>query len=164
MTKAMYPGGFDPPTNGHLDIVDRAARLFDEVVIAVTATSRERELFTVETRVALLRDATSDHANVSVTQFEGLAVNFAHEIGAAVMVRGIRALTDFTAEFDMALMNNKMAPDIDAVFLMSRARNLFISASRIREIASLGQAVHDLVPPKVNAALVERFGPPRTGR
>lgn len=160
MTKALYPGGFDPPTDGHLDIVDRASRLFDEVVVGVFG--RNSQLFTIEERVELMSEATRSYSNVKVTSFEGLMVKYALDIGAGVVVRGIRALTDFHSEFDMWVMNNKMAAEIDSVYFMTRARHLYISASRIRELASLGQSVEDLVPPNVSAALTERFGPPRT--
>jgi pantetheine-phosphate adenylyltransferase len=160
MTTALYPGGFDPPTNGHLDIVSRAARLFDEVVVGVFG--RSQELFTIEERVALMKEATKHHENVTVTSFEGLMVGYALEIDASVIVRGLRALTDFAAEFDMALMNNKMASELDSVFFMTRARHLYISASRVRELAALQQSVSDLVPDHVSAALIERFGPPVT--
>ncbi len=160
MTKALYPGGFDPPTNGHLDIVARASRLFDEVVVGVFG--RSQELFTIEERVALMTEATEGFENVTVTSFEGLMVKYALDIGAPVVVRGLRALTDFQAEFDMAFMNNKMAPEIDAAYFMTRARNLYISASRVRELAALKQSVEDLVPASVAAALEEKFGPPET--
>ena len=155
MSTAVYPGGFDPVTNGHLDILQRASALFDDVVIAVYG--RENQLFTVEERVGLLETATRDFKNVRVDSFEGLIVNYAIDIGASVLVRGIRAVTGFEAEFDMALMNKKMAPDLESVFLMAGHQHLFISASRIRELASLGQPVGDLVP----AALNEKFGPPQ---
>lgn len=158
--KALYPGGFDPPTVGHLDIVERASRLFDEVVVGVFG--RKDELFTIEERVVLMTEATQHFENVTVTSFDGLMVRYAQEIEAPVVVRGMRALTDFAAEFDMALMNNKMAPDIDAVYFMTRARHLYISASRIRELAALHQSVEDLVPPNVFQALEGKFGPPQT--
>ncbi len=160
MTKALYPGGFDPATNGHLDIVGRASRLFNEVVVGVFG--RSQQLFTIEERVALMKEATKQHENVTVTSFEGLMVRYALEIDASVIVRGMRALTDFAAEFDMALMNNKMASELDSVFLMTRIRHLYISASRVRELAALKQSVSDLVPENVSAALIERFGPPET--
>ena len=160
MAKALYPGGFDPPTNGHMDIVERAAGLFEEVVVGVFG--RDDQLFAIEERVALMREATVGFGNVTVTSFDGLMVQFAQGIGASVVVRGLRALTDFSAEFDMALMNHKMAPDIDAIYFMPRARYLYISASRIRELAGLRQSVEDLVPSHVARALEARFGPPQT--
>ena len=159
MTSALYPGRFNPVTNGHLDIVSRAASLFTDVIVAVY----EREPvdgFTVAERVALLRAVTQDLANVRVDSFEGLLVSYARRIGATVLVRGIRAMTDFEGEFDMAMMNKKMAPEIESVYLMTSLEHQFISASRIREIAALGYPVDDLVPAPVAAALAEKFGGP----
>ena len=159
MTSALYPGRFNPVTNGHLDIVSRAAALFTDVVVAVY----EREPvdgFTVAERVALLRAVTQDFANVRVDSFEGLLVSYARRIGTTVLVRGIRAVTDFEGEFDMALMNKKMAPEVESVYLMTSLEHQFISASRIREIAALGYPVDDLVPAPVAAALAEKFGGP----
>ena len=138
MTKALYPGGFDPPTVGHLDIVERSARLFDEVVVGVFG--RSSELFTIDERSALMTEATAHLQNVTVTQFDGLMVKYALDIDAPVVVRGLRALTDFAAEFDMAMMNAKMAPEIDQAYFMTRSRHLYISASRIRELAALKQS------------------------
>lgn len=158
MTIALYPGGFDPITNGHLDIVQRAAGMFDEVVMAIYG--RNRELFTVEERLGLIVEATKHCPNVRANFFEGLVVNYADEVGASVLVRGIRAMTDFETEFDMALMNKKMAPHIESVFLMTGHEHLFISASRIRELAALHHPIDDLVPANVAAALAEKFGPP----
>ena len=158
MTTALYPGGFDPITNGHLDIVRRAAGMFDEVVMAIYG--RNRQLFTVEERLELITEATKDCPNVHANFFEGLVVNYADEVGASVLVRGIRAMTDFETEFDMALMNKKMAPHIESVFLMTGHEHLFISASRIRELAALHHPVDDLVPANVAVALARKFGPP----
>ena len=158
MTIALYPGGFDPITNGHLDIVQRAAGLFDEVVMAVYG--RDRQLFSVEERLELIREATVNCPNVRAASFEGLVVNYADVVGASVLVRGIRAVTGFETEFDMSLMNKKMAPHIESVFLMAGHKHLFISASRIRELAALRHPVDDLVPPNVARALEEKFGPP----
>ena len=160
MATAVYPGGFDPVTNGHLDIVERAAALFDRVVVGVYQRS-QNDLFSTEERVSMFTEATQPFANVRVDSFSGLVVNYARSVGATVLVRGIRAVTDFEAEFDMALMNKKMAPEVESVYLMATLDHLFISASRIREVAALGQAVDDLVPPNVNRVLHERFGPLR---
>ena len=159
MTIAMYPGGFDPVTNGHLDIVARAAALFDELVVAIY--QRDQALFTIEERMELIREAIRPFPNTRVTCFDGLVVTFARELGATVMVRGIRAVTGFEAEFDMALMNKKMAPELESVYLMASLEHLFISASRIRELASLGQVVDDLVPAHVARALAKKVGPPK---
>lgn len=158
MTIALYPGGFDPITNGHLDIVQRAASMFDEVVMAIYP--RSSETFGVDERLAMIEGATAHCGNVRAAKFTGLVVNFADEVGASVLVRGIRAVTGFEAEFDMALMNKKMAPHIESVFLMAGHQHLFISASRIRELASLRHPVDDLVPANVNQKLIERYGAP----
>ncbi|MXY80289.1 MAG: pantetheine-phosphate adenylyltransferase, partial [Chloroflexi bacterium] len=150
-------GGFDPVTNGHLDIVARAASLFDEVIVAVYPRGAN-DLFSLEERVAMFAEATADMPNVRVEGFSGLVVGYARSVGATVLVRGMRAVTDFEAELDMALMNKKMAPEVESVYLITSLEHLFISASRIREIASLGHSVTDLVPPNVARALAERFG------
>ena len=157
MPVAVYPGGFDPVTNGHLDIVARAATLFDEVIVAVYPRGAN-DLFSLEERVAMFAEATAGMPNVRVEGFSGLVVSYARSVGATVLVRGMRAVTDFEAELDMALMNKKMAPEVESVYLITSLEHLFISASRIREIASLGHSVTDLVPPNVARALAERFG------
>ena len=159
MVSAVYPGGFDPVTNGHVDIIQRASALFDEVVVAVF--NRGRDVFTLEERVAMLETETAKLPNVRVDAFEGLVVHYAQRIGATVLVRAMRVVTDFESEFDMALMNKKMAPGLESVFLMASLNHLFISASRIREIASLGHPVNDLVPAFVAATLEAKYGPPR---
>ena len=158
MTIAVYPGRFDPVTNGHMDIVLRASKLFDRLVVAVVDVS-EGALFTTEQRVKLFAQATESLPNVGVQSFSGLTVEFAREQGASVLVRGIRAVTGFEAEFDMALMNKRMAPEIESVYLMSSLEHLFISGSRIREVASLGYDVTNLVPSHVAEALRAKFSP-----
>jgi len=155
MVTAMYPGGFDPVTNGHLDIVERASKIFDQVVVSVAAS--RSGLFTTEERVELLKAAVAPHKNVRVRSHSGLTVEAAKEEGATVLVRGLRALTDFTVEFDMALMNREMAPEVDSVFLMTAVNHLFVSASRIRELASFGRDVSALVHPVVDEALRKKF-------
>ncbi len=159
MTIAVYPGGFDPVTNGHLDIVSRASTLFDELVVAIYA--RDEQLFAIDEREALLREAVRAFPNVRVSRFDGLVVDFARSVGSTALVRGIRAVTGFEAEFDMALMNQKMAPEIESVYLMASLEHLYISASRIRELARLGRAVDDLVPAHVAKALGTKLGPGR---
>jgi pantetheine-phosphate adenylyltransferase len=155
MTVAMYPGRFDPVTNGHVDIVRRAAQIYESVVVAVAHSTST--LFNTKERVLLFAEAVADVENVRVIAYEGLTVNVARNEGADVLVRGLRALTDFSTEFDMALMNRKMAPEIDSVFLMTSVEHLYLSASRIREVAGLGHNVDDLVPAGVAAALREKF-------
>ena len=158
MVAAVYPGRFDPVTLGHVDIAQRAATLFDRVVVAVYDLPPSGCLFTTEQRVAFFADAVKHIEHVEVKSFTGLIVDFARVQAAKALVRGIRAVTDFEAEFDMALMNSKMAPEIDSVYLMASLEHLFVSGHRIREVASMGYDVGELVPPPVAAALREKFG------
>lgn len=157
MTIALFPGRFDPVTNGHRDIARRAARMFERVIVA-PAELKQNYLFTTEERVGLLREAMADLPNVDVRPFSGLTVAFAKEVGATVVVRAMRAVTDFEAEFDMALMNKKMAPEIESIYMMSSLEYLFISGTRIREVSALGYDVSDLVPPHVFRALERKHG------
>jgi pantetheine-phosphate adenylyltransferase len=159
LTTAIYAGYFDPVTNGHLDIVRRSAVLFDRVVVAVadSATTHSSALFSTEERVRLFQEAIRDEPRVAVMPNYGLTVDFAREHGAGVLIRSMRGSTDFESEFDMALMNRTMAPDIESVYLIARLEYLFISGTRIREVAALGYDVSDLVPPSVAAALKEKF-------
>ena len=153
MVIAMYPGRFDPVTNGHLDIVRRAVSMFDRVVVAVYDMHDNDVLFPTAERVKLFREAVRSLPCVTVEPFGGLTVAFAREQGATVLVRGIRAVTGFEAEFDMALMNKKIAPEVESVYLMASLDHLFISGTRIREVARLGYDVTDLVPAHVAEAL-----------
>lgn len=155
MTVAIYPGRFDPVTNGHRGVARRAARLFDRVIVA--PVELKNALFTTEERVAMFRDAVRDIANIEVKSYSGLTVEFAKSEGATVLVRSMRAVTDFEAELDMALMNQKMAPGIESIYLMASLEHLFISGTRIREVSALGYDVSDLVPPHVWTALRAKF-------
>lgn len=157
MPTAVYPGRFDPVTKGHLDIARRAAALWDEVLIAVYDL-QESTLFSTEERVRLFQEAVSDTPNIRVKAFQGLVVDLARQERAVVLVRGIRAVTDFEAEFDMELMNKKMAPELESVYLMASLEHLFVSGRRIREVARLGYDVSELVPPHVANALRAKFG------
>jgi pantetheine-phosphate adenylyltransferase len=159
VTIAIYPGRFDPVTNGHMDIVARASKLFERLVVAVVDLPPAGGLFTTEERMALFARAVKPFPNVAVKSFQGLTVDFARREEAGVVVRGIRAVTGFEAEFDMALMNKRMAPEVESVYLMSSLEHLFISGSRIREVASLGYDVTNLVPPHVAEALRKKFAP-----
>jgi pantetheine-phosphate adenylyltransferase len=158
MRLAVYPGGFDPLTNGHLDLVTRMTHLFDRVVVAVVRGRDKGSLFTVEERVELVQTACSHLPSVEVESFEGLMVDYATRKGAVAVVRGIRAISDFESEFDQAMMNRKMAPHLESVYLMANHENLFISATRIREVSRLGYDVADLVPANVRAALRKKYG------
>jgi pantetheine-phosphate adenylyltransferase len=154
---AVYAGRFDPATNGHLDIATRAAGLFDRLIIAVYDLPPERAMFSTSERVDMLQQSAAGVANISVMPFSGLLTEFAKAQGAGVLVRGIRAVTDFYAEFDQALMYKTMAPDIEQIYLISSLRHLFISASRIREVYQLGYDVRKLVPAPVADALDAKF-------
>ena len=157
MAVAVYPGRFDPVTNGHLDIAVRASKLFERLVVAVVDLPAGG-LFTTAERLAMFAKAVEPFPNVTVKPYKGLTVDFAQQEEAAVVVRGIRA-SGFEAEFDMALMNKRMAPGIESVYLMSSLEHLFISGSRIREVATLGYDVTNLVPPHVAEALRAKFSP-----
>jgi len=157
MTVALFPGRFDPVTNGHRDIARRAARLFDRVIVAPVAL-KQNFLFSTEERCAMFEEAIADVKNITVQPYSGLTVQFAQEVGATVVVRSMRAVTDFEAEFDMALMNKKMAPGIESLYLMASLEHLYISGTRIREVSALGYDVSDLVPPHVWRALQEKNG------
>ena len=153
---AIYPGSFDPPTNGHLDIVDRASRLFDRVVIGVGRNLSKKTVFTADERVALMQEACAKLTNVEVRTFDSLQVEFAREVGAMFIIRGIRALSDFEFEFEMANMNRRLAEDLEMVFLMTAPEYLFVSASRVKELASFGASVDGLVPANVAKALAKK--------
>lgn len=158
MRIAVYPGGFDPVTNGHLDLITRMTHLFDRVVVAVVKGRDKGSLFTVDERVELVQTACKHLPSVEVESFDGLMVDYASRKGAVAVVRGIRAISDFESEFDQAMMNRKMAPHLESVYLMANQENLFISATRIREVSRLGYDVADLVPANVRTALRKKYG------
>jgi pantetheine-phosphate adenylyltransferase len=157
LTVAIYPGSFDPITNGHLDIATRAAKIFDKLVIGVFETPNKPILFSAQERVALIRKAVADLPNVEVESFGGLTVNFARKVKAQAMVRGLRMSADFEREFDMAMMTKKLYPELEFVCLMSRMEYQFLSSSLLKEAASLGGDIHDLVPKHVAEALKKKF-------
>jgi pantetheine-phosphate adenylyltransferase len=157
LTIAIYPGSFDPITNGHLDIATRAAKIFDRLVIGVFENPNKPILFTTEERVELIRKAIADLPNVKVEPFGGLTVNFARRVKAQAMVRGLRMSADFEREFDMAMMTKKLYPELEFVCLMSRVEYQFLSSSLLKEAASLGGDIHDLVPKHVAEALIKKF-------
>jgi pantetheine-phosphate adenylyltransferase len=157
MTVALYPGSFDPITNGHLDIATRAARLFERVVIGVYDTPSKNLLFSTRERVELVRQSIAGLPNVETMPFTGLTVEFARKLGARAIVRGLRALTDFEGEFEMAMMNRKLSADCDVVCLMSNLKYQFLSASLLKEVARLGGDIEDLVPAPVTVALKKRI-------
>ena len=157
MTIAIYPGSFDPITKGHLDIATRAAKIFDKLVIGVYETPNKPILFTTQERVELIRQAIADLPNVEVEPFSGLTVNFARKVKAQAMVRGLRMSADFEREFDMAMMNKKLYPELEFFCLMSRVEYQFLSSSLLKEAASLGGDIDDLVPKPVASALRKKF-------
>jgi len=154
---AIYPGTFDPITNGHLDIATRAAKLFDKLIIGVFETPNKPILFNAAERVKLIEGAIAGLSNVEVESFGGLTVNFAKRVNAVAMVRGLRMSADFEREFDMAMMTKKLYPDLEFVCLMSRVEYQFLSSSLLKEAASLGGDIHDLVPAHVVEALKVKF-------
>jgi pantetheine-phosphate adenylyltransferase len=156
---AVYPGTFDPITNGHLDILERALNLFDHIVVTLAVNPRKQPLFTVDERVGFIRDALPKHAaRLSFASFGGLLVDFCREQKASVIVRGLRALADFEYEFQFSHMNRRLAPEIESVFFMTDERNHYVSSSLVKEVASLGGDVTGLVPPPVVAALAKKYG------
>jgi pantetheine-phosphate adenylyltransferase len=154
---ALYPGTFDPPTNGHIDLIQRGSKLFDHLTVAILNNPVKDPLFTVEERAEMLRESTSELGNVSVATFEGLMVEYARQIGASVVLRGIRAISDYEYEFRMALMNRRLAPEIETVFLQPAGRYSFISSRMVKEVFSFGGDVIGLVPPNVFKRLRDRM-------
>lgn len=157
MRIAVFPGGFDPVTNGHLDLVRRMTNLFDRVIVGVVQGRSKDAMFEWEERIELFTRAVEHLPTVEVKGYHGMTVDFARQHGAVAVVRGIRAVSDFEAEFDMALMNRKMAPELESVYLMANQEFLYISASRIREVSRLGFDVADLVPDHVRTAIREKL-------
>ncbi len=156
---AVYPGSFDPLTNGHLDIVRRAARLFDTLIVAVYAFPDKNLLFTVEERKQLWQEvlASEDLPGVQVGHFTQLLVEYVREVGGQVIIKGLRSPNDFDSEFQQGLMNRKLAPEIETVCLLTNLQNLFVSSSRLKEVARLGGDVNDFLPPPVLRALQAKF-------
>ncbi len=157
MTVAVYPGSFDPVHNGHLDVIARAARVFDAVIVAVAGNSDKEGLFSVSERLDMLRSGTSHVQNVQVDAFDGLTVTFAQSKGASVLVKGLRAVVDFEYELKQASMNQRLAPELDTVFFMTAPAYYFLSSTLIREVSRLGGPVTGLVPPGVEDRLRAKF-------
>jgi pantetheine-phosphate adenylyltransferase len=156
MTKAIYPGTFDPLTRGHEDLVRRAASLFDAVILAVADSRAKRTFFTLEERVAMAREVLGDLKNVTVTGFSGLLIDFVRQHGGRVVLRGLRAVSDFEYEFQLAGMNRSLYPEFETLFLTPSEQHMFISATLVREIALLGGDVSKFVDPRVQARLREK--------
>ena len=158
--RALTPGTFDPITSGHLDVITRAAQMFNEVIVAVAASPKKHPLFTLEERTELVRQATAHLSHVSVEPFTGLLVDFARDLGAGVVVKGLRAITDFEYEFQMTAINYQLSEDLETIFIMSPPRYMYLSSSVVREIASLGGDIEPFVPACVKEALKRKFARP----
>jgi pantetheine-phosphate adenylyltransferase len=154
---AIYPGSFDPITNGHIDLIKRSLRIADELVVAVVKNPEKKPLFSVKERVGMLKEITRDLPNVRVDSFDSLLVHYARKIGAKVIVRGVRAVSDFEYEFQMALMNRKLNKEIETVFMMPSARFSYLSSSVIKEVVRLGGSLCELVPKIVEEKLKEKL-------
>ncbi len=153
---ALYPGTFDPITNGHIDLVQRAAKLFDKVIVAIASNHKKQPRFSLEKRIELAQQVLTDCPNVSVKGFDILLVDFAKQEQANILIRGLRAVSDFEYEFQLASMNRNLAPDIESVFLMPADEYSFISSSLVKEVAALGGDISSFVHPLVNTALKQR--------
>ena len=159
MTRAIYPGSFDPITKGHIEVTERGSRIFEELVVCVYDTPSKSLLFTTDERVDLVERAVAHLPNVDVQRYtRSLTVDLARRLDAKVLIRGLRSVTDFSTEFELALMNRQIAPDIETAFLMTSVEYQFVSSSLLKEAASLGGDVYHLVSPPVAAALKERYG------
>jgi pantetheine-phosphate adenylyltransferase len=154
---AIYPGSFDPITNGHLDLIERGCRLFDKLIISILRNETKQPLFSVEERIEMLREVVSCYPNAAVDSFDGLLVDYAARKGATVLLRGIRAISDYEYELQMALMNRRLQPEIETVFMMAGEAYSFISSRLVKEVFGLGGNIAGLVPPPVEARLRKRF-------
>jgi pantetheine-phosphate adenylyltransferase len=159
--RALFPASFDPVTNGHLDLIHRARRVFPELVVAVAKNIGKTGTFGIDERLDMMRSVLGELPGVRVTSFDGLVVDFAHEIGAGVIIRGLRANADFEYEFEMALMNRHMKPEIETLFLMTSQAYFYVSSSRLKELVHFGADVSEWVPPIVAKYLREKLGRPQ---
>lgn len=157
MAKAIYPGTFDPVTNGHIDVIKRARDIFESIVVTVAINTGKTPLFTTKERVEMLKESLKEFSNVSVDSFDGLVVDHAKSVGAVSIIRGLRAVSDFEYEFQMALMNRKLAGNISTVFLMPHEKYTYLNSSIVRNLASFQSDVSDFVPPNVKSALLKKF-------
>jgi pantetheine-phosphate adenylyltransferase len=157
MVKAIYPGSFDPVTYGHLDIIQRASKVVDQLIIGVLVNSSKEPMFTMEERIQMLRETTKEFSNVSIQSFEGLTVDFARRNGAKVMIRGLRAVTDFESEMQIAQTNHSIDPEIETMFFTTSLKYSFLSSTIAKEVAFYGSDVSKLVPPVVEEALKIKY-------
>jgi len=157
MRTAIYPGSFDPPTNGHCDIIGRSSLIFDHVIVAVAENPTKKYDFSVNDRIKMLKEITKDFENIEVDHFGGLLVKYAEQIGAVTIIRGLRALSDFEYELELALMNRHLNENVDTIFMMTSEHYSFIRSSLVKEVARLGGNISDKVPPVVEKYLMKRF-------
>ena len=155
---ALFTASFDPLTSGHLDIVQRSLRVFDELVVAIAVNLEKRTTFSLAERISMLESVIGGEPGVRITSFAGLTVDYAREIGADVVIRGVRAMSDFEYEFEMALMNKHLFPDVETLFMMASQQYLYVSSSRLKELVRLGRDVAEFVPPLVAKHLREKLG------
>lgn len=154
---AVYPGTFDPITNGHIDLIHRALEFVDELIIAILVNSEKKPLFSVKERIALMKNVFPKHERIRIDQFDGLLVDYASKIGAQIILRGLRAVSDFDYEFQMALMNRRLEPQIETLFLVPTEQYTYVSSKLVKEITALGGTVKGLVPPEVEKKMREKF-------
>ena len=157
MKIGLTPGTFDPITHGHIDIIERASHVVDQLIVSVAKSEKKNPLFSLEDRVALAREALANFDNVEVAGFDGMLVDFAKEKGAQYLVKGLRAITDFEYEFQQTAVNSQLAPDIDTIFIMAPPQSMYLSSTMVRELASLGSDISNFVPKNVEAALKKKF-------
>ncbi|NLX90025.1 MAG: pantetheine-phosphate adenylyltransferase [Firmicutes bacterium] len=157
MVRAIYPGSFDPVTNGHLDIIERASRAFDHLIVAVLENPRKVSLFKMEERVAMLKIITKKFSNVNVDSYNGLLVDYADKVNASIIVKGLRAVSDFEIEFQMALANRKLNSKVETLFMMTNNIYSFVSSSIVKEVAGYGGNIRDMVPKEVHQIIVDKI-------
>ncbi len=157
MKTVVYPGSFDPITYGHLDIIERASKIFDRLIVAVVSNPAKKPLFSIEERMEMIKEAVKHLDNVEVDGFEGLLVNYLRERGTKLIVRGMRAITDFDYEFQMALTNRKLDKEVEIIFLLSDSKYLYLTSRMVKEIASLGGCIRGMVPPHVAERLFKKL-------
>ena len=154
MKRAVYPGSFDPITNGHIDIIERASKVFDEIIVVVLINPEKLGLFNVDERVELIKRVTGHIKNVSVEYYDGLLIDFMKKMDASVIVKGLRAVSDFEYEFQMALMNSKLDPNTETVFMMTSAQNMYLSSSSVKQVAKFGGCIKGLVPDNIISDII----------
>lgn len=157
MKIGVYPGSFDPVTNGHLDIIERASKIFDKLIVAVLVNPNKTPVFDIEERVELLKETTEHLTNVEVKAFKGLLIDFMKQENAKVIVKGLRAVSDFEYEFQMALLNKKLEPSIETIFMMTNSKYSYLSSSMVKEVARFGGCIEDLVPEKIAKKVMKKL-------